>query len=122
MFAAAARLATRRVSSRRMLSGNTPTTTGPRLPPGNDPSAYHPQEHAIADTARWMRFSLLFGLPVLGFGIIQGLQKHEHNDEPGIVYPYMKMATRNPRFPWGDDDLIGTPADRHEIQARKGEH
>ena len=34
--------------------------------------------------------------------------------EPTPDYPYIKRAVRSPRFPWGDDDLIGTPEDRGE--------
>lgn len=92
---------------------------GPKLPEGNDPAAFHPIEHAANDTSRWRWISAVFSLPVGGFAVLQALNGHEHSDEPAIEYSYMRMSTRSPRFPWGEDDLIGTPSDRAKKAAEK---
>lgn len=109
-----------RASRGRSLSSASVTeaTPGPRLPEGNDPGAFHSREHMLVAVSRWRNISIIFGVPVLGFGILQMLEEHEHAEE-SPEYPYLKIASRSPRFPWGDDDLIGTPADRAK---RSGGH
>lgn len=68
---------------------------------------------SIADTNRWKWITLAFGVPVLAYGILTSMNEHAHHDAPP-PYDYLKRATRSPRFPWGEQDLIGTPADRAE--------
>lgn len=96
----AARAARGALRTRRGLSSPAAPTKGPRLPEGNDPSAFHGRDHAAKDTSRWLMFSALFALPVGGFGVLQAMKPHEHPPAP-IQYDYMKRATRIPRFPWG---------------------
>lgn len=47
----------------------------------------------VEDTDRWKLISLVFGLPVLGFGILKVSKPHDHVDPP-VEYPYLRMATR----------------------------
>ncbi|PXF41537.1 hypothetical protein BWQ96_08740 [Gracilariopsis chorda] len=117
-FRAAPRIVSRRLST---LAGtiDKSATKGPKLPAGNDPSAAHGPAHAIADTNRWRIVSVVFAVPVLGYAILQSMNEHQHVDAPP-EYPYLKIASRVPRFPWGDDDLIGTSYERH-AKAHGGE-
>ncbi|CDF34121.1 unnamed protein product [Chondrus crispus] len=105
-----------RTASRRMNTAaeaiDKTAAKGPKLPAGNDPSASHGAEHAIADTNRWRIISAVFALPVSAYFIINMMNTHEHTEAPP-EYPYLKMATRSPRFPWGEEDLIGTIHDKH---------
>ncbi|CAN8067158.1 unnamed protein product [Agarophyton chilense] len=96
-------------------------TKGPKLPPGNDPSASHGSHHALADTNRWRLISMVFALPVLGYAIIQSMNDHKHI-EPPPEYPYLKIGNKVPRFPWGDDDLIGTSYERHAKAHAQQDH
>lgn len=90
----------RRAATRRTFSAAAEPTKGPRLPEGNDPSAYHGPEHAAKDTRRWLMVSAIFALPVTGFGVLQSMKPHEHPPAP-VQYDYMRRANRVPRFPWG---------------------
>lgn len=45
------------------------------------------------DSNRWRVISVIFGLPVVAFGIVQSTKAHEHIEAPP-EYPYLKMATR----------------------------
>jgi hypothetical protein len=76
MLAAAAAVRTAsRVAARRAMSSEA-SSTGPRLPQGNDPAAFHSQAAASADTSRWMWITAAFGIPVMAFGVVQSMNKH----------------------------------------------
>lgn len=110
--AALSRAPLRQFAARRLSTAAEAPSKGPKLPIGNDPSAYHGAEHAIADTNRWRLISMVFAVPVTGYFVLSLMSEHKHVDPPP-EYPYLRMATRSPRFPWGDDDLIGTSYERH---------
>lgn len=48
---------------------------------------------SAADSNRWKMVSLAFGVPVVGFGILQSMGTHEHAPPPPN-YDYLKRATR----------------------------
>lgn len=48
----------------------------------------------LADSNRWKMISFAFGVPVVGFGVLQAMGHHDHHGDPGPEYPYLKMATR----------------------------
>jgi hypothetical protein len=76
MLAATACRAVRRVAVRRALSSSEVATPGPRLPLGNDSAAFHSKAAAEADSIRWMRISVAFGIPVVAFGIVKCMAPH----------------------------------------------
>jgi len=74
-----------------------------RLPPGNDPAAYHSPEAAKADMERWRTITTIFAFPVAGYTImmVNETMKHEEHHEEIPAYDYLQVASRSPRFPWG---------------------
>ena len=58
--------------------------------------------------------------PVLAYMVVCLSRPHEHA-EPHPAYPYLRHRARVPGFPWGDDDLIGTPEERAEWRKRKAQ-
>ncbi|OSX71977.1 hypothetical protein BU14_0484s0005 [Porphyra umbilicalis] len=107
-----------RATVRRASSAAAPASTeaaaarpAARMPEGVDPAAFHPKAHAVSDMWRWRLVTGVASVPVFGYFCLQMMADHAH-PEPGPAYPYLHITSRVPRFPWGDDDLIGTPHDR----------
>lgn len=83
------------------------------LPPGFDKAASLPKEHHSKEAKKWKRFSLAFGLVVAGVAAYifpKELEHHEPYNPP--AYPFIDRKVKEPRFPWGNEPLIGTPYDR----------
>jgi hypothetical protein len=72
--------------------------------------------HANATFERWRLMSALGALPVLIYGVWLFRQPHEHA-EPPPPYPYLRRRVRDPAFPWGNHELLGTPWDHESPHA-----
>eukprot|EP00184_Porphyridium_aerugineum_P008525 CAMPEP_0184691330 /NCGR_PEP_ID=MMETSP0313-20130426/220_1 /TAXON_ID=2792 /ORGANISM="Porphyridium aerugineum, Strain SAG 1380-2" /LENGTH=122 /DNA_ID=CAMNT_0027149023 /DNA_START=159 /DNA_END=527 /DNA_ORIENTATION=+ len=96
---------------------------GWKIPKGNDPAAWHSDAHKTAETLKWRKASFLFAIPVFtyaAFIILKELTHHEEHAEETPAYEYIRVSWKSPRFPWGDRDLIGTPADREKWREEDG--
>ncbi|EME31501.1 hypothetical protein Gasu2_44480 [Galdieria sulphuraria] len=92
---------------------STASSTVRKLPPGFDKAASFPKEHHSQEAKKWKRFSLAFGLVVAGVAAYlfpKELEHHEVYIPP--EYPFIDRKVKEPRFPWGNEPLIGTPYDR----------
>eukprot|EP00871_Galdieria_phlegrea_P005674 jgi/Galph1/6107/GphlegSOOS_G4747.1 len=89
-----------------------------KLPPGFDPGASLGKEHHKQEARKWKRISLVFGLVVAGVVAYLAPKEMEHHEvyiTP--AYPFVDRKVKEPRFPWGNEPLIGAPQDR----LRRGE-
>eukprot|EP00170_Pyropia_yezoensis_P000012 contig_375_g12 len=116
--AAVGRATVRRASNAAAPAGDAAAARpAPRLPEGVDPAALHPKAHAVADMWRWRLGTGVASVPVFGYFCLQMMADHPH-PAPGPAYPFMQITSRVPRFPWGDENFIGTPYERQH----KGDH
>lgn len=92
---------------------STASSSVRKLPPGFDKAASLPKEHHAHEAKKWKRLSLAFGLVVAGVAAYIFPKELEHH-EPYIPpeYPFIDRKVKEPRFPWGNEPLIGTPYDR----------
>mmetsp|Transcript_901 Transcript_901/g.2474 ORF Transcript_901/g.2474 Transcript_901/m.2474 type:complete len:132 (-) Transcript_901:888-1283(-) len=85
---------------------------GPRMPKGNDPGNFHSEEFLEAENTKWRRLSYIASVPVIIWGIYNLVSPEPHHGPPP-KYEYIQMKMKDPRFPWGEENLIGAPWHRH---------